>query len=429
VRGWLTSSEASTVPHASSDGQTTYVSAVTPDGRLQRVAILALGTKYAFIGLLSNADVGLASRPILQNEFAEFLRDGEDMRSAACEKCLALDAVATVVSDNILVPAMSRQQVRDIFAGLIPNWSMIPGSGSSDSIRVVARKEGSGTLDAFREAFMELDGKTAGIAAYAKYVDGSEDISEHMRIPSSIGFVSFVYARSKTNPNAPRAVAISDVDIQPGGRLVPLRPVLPQQDTIGAEGYLGSRRVFAYVRARPRNVRAARLVEFSLSEHGQRIAAEHGFISQTVRVLSSSEAFAYPDTIPDERRLSMNIHFRSNSNELDSKAGADLERLVRYIGALNRSRITIVLRGHADSSGSAAINESLAMERCSAVHRALAAAGLHDGIGVTPASGNPATNHPYLNIASRGYSFQFPIASNQYELGKYRNRRVEVSLV
>ena len=429
VRGWLVSVEKSTVPHASSDGQTTYVSAVMPDGCLQRIAILALGTKYAFIGLRTNADIGLASRPILENEAAEFLRDGEDMRSAACEKILSLDAVAIVVSDNILATAMSRHQVRDIFRGAITNWSAISGSGSSDPIRVVARKQGAGTLDAFRESFMEFGGDRAGFTANAKYVDGSEDISEHMRTPGSIGFVSFVYSRNRGNPHAPRAVAISDVDVQPGGRLVPLQPVLPAEDTIGTECYPGSRRVYAYVRSRSRNARAVKLVEFSVSEDGQRIAAEHGFIPQTLRVLRSSERGVYADTIPNEQRLSINIHFRSNSNQLDSKAEADIERLVRYVGPLNRPKITVVLRGHADSYGSPAGNERLAMERCKTVHRTLAAVWPHNRIAVTSPSGDFASNHGSLTVASHGYGYQFPIASNQYELGRYRNRRVEVSLI
>src|SRR5262249_45070425 len=47
IRGWLKEVEKSTVPHTSSDGQTTHISAVMPDGRLQRVSVLALGSKYA----------------------------------------------------------------------------------------------------------------------------------------------------------------------------------------------------------------------------------------------------------------------------------------------------------------------------------------------------------------------------------------------
>jgi phosphate transport system substrate-binding protein len=414
VRGWLTKGEGTTVPHGSSDGQTTYVSAVMPDGRLQRVTILALGTRYAFIGLRSNADIGLASRPILDNEAAEFLRDGEDMRSALCEKTLSEDAVAIVVADNIVVPTLSRQQVRGVFGGLIAKWSEIAGSGSSDPIRVVARREGAGTLDVFREAFMELGGRTTGFTVDAKYVDGSEDISEYMRTPNSIGFVSFVYARGNANPHGPRAIAISDTDIQTGGRVVPLRAVAPEADTIAAELYPASRRVLAYVHMRPQNPRVAKAVDFFVSEDGQRITAEHGFISQDVRVMPSSQWVSYPDMVTGEERLSVNIHFRTSSNQLDSKAEADLERLIRYIGESKREGRTVLVRGNSDSSGSPTANELLALDRGQSVHRALASAARRHGVT--------------LRIDTRGYSCQFPIASNQYGIGRFKNRRAEIAL-
>ncbi|MFN7176211.1 MAG: OmpA family protein [Thermaurantiacus sp.] len=68
--------------------------------------------------------------------------------------------------------------------------------------------------------------------------------------------------------------------------------------------------------------------------------------------------------------------------------------------------------GHTDNVGSAAVNQRLSEERAQTVANALGAFGVQQA-----------------RIATRGYGFTLPVASNDTEAGRAQNRRVEIRLV
>lgn len=99
--------------------------------------------------------------------------------------------------------------------------------------------------------------------------------------------------------------------------------------------------------------------------------------------------------------------FETGKAQLKAGAVNRLQPLVSYLkGNPDKS---VIIEGHTDSTGSAATNERLSLERAQAVRDYLVGEGVEPG-----------------RIAARGMGEQFPVASNDTPSGRQQNRRVEV---
>lgn len=107
------------------------------------------------------------------------------------------------------------------------------------------------------------------------------------------------------------------------------------------------------------------------------------------------------------KRVSLDFRFRKSSAELDSRALRDLDRLVAYLRDRDQSRLTLV--GFSDARGGAHQNLKLSQERASRVADELGARGVQA-----------------VEVQAMGDAL--PVASNETEVGRERNRRVEVWL-
>jgi phosphate transport system substrate-binding protein len=108
-------------------------------------------------------------------------------------------------------------------------------------------------------------------------------------------------------------------------------------------------------------------------------------------------------------RLSLTFRFRPNRSTLDAKSVRDLDRVLRFVARPENRGREIVLLGFSDSVGSAAANEKLSADRAREVGSQLGMRGLRirETLGLGPA---------------------MPVASNETEVGKNKNRRVEIWL-
>jgi phosphate transport system substrate-binding protein len=134
-----------------------------------------------------------------------------------------------------------------------------------------------------------------------------------------------------------------------------------------------------------------------------------GFIPQLIsaeKVDAQAEAPSdYKLLTQQAQRLSFSFRFRTGSNELDSKAVRDFYRLVNYLS--KNSGKSVYLLGHTDSQGGASQNLLLSKNRALKVSEQLKLSGIS-----------------IKQIYAMGSSL--PIASNEDEFGRNRNRRVEV---
>ncbi|MCL2440498.1 MAG: phosphate ABC transporter substrate-binding protein [Treponema sp.] len=83
--------------------------------------------------------IGMSSRELTPAEQGKGLR----------EIIVAIDGIAVIVNSNNPVSNLSVDQIRDIYTGVITDWSQV--GGRAGRIAVISREEGSGTRGAFEE--------------------------------------------------------------------------------------------------------------------------------------------------------------------------------------------------------------------------------------------------------------------------------------
>lgn len=136
-------------------------------------------------------------------------------------------------------------------------------------------------------------------------------------------------------------------------------------------------------------------------ETPQQIAIQQPVLSEDTEVIT-----------PEERRtLEVKIPFSLGSSELTPESLAFIEnRLVPVLK--NHPEFTLHITGHSCTTGDRAINEKISLERAQSIRKVLI------GYGV-----------PENRVVATGMDFQKPIASNDTEEGRQKNRRVEFELI
>ena len=373
-------------------GARTDLSAITAafDNKLVSIEIAANGSATAFSGLAAGTcDVGMSSRAVEESEVSTLVeRDLGDLRLPGAEHVIALDGIAVVVHPSNPVRSLDRATLHDIYAGKIENWSVLGGKDAP--IRLLSRDGKSGTFDTFKHLVLGKDALSAKAVLFGENDTLSDKVASD---PDAIGFVGLAYVR------AARALAVSE-------RGAP--PMLPTQFTVATEGYMLSRRLYLYSLPKPRTPWVSELISYVLSQRAQQVTSHSGFVDLGV----TSSRFAcdaqctpeYAASVGGAERISIDFRFRQGSNEPDSRAARDLDRLVAYLHVHPQAKLRLL--GFADALGSAPINQKLSLERARAVAHELAMRGVH-----TP--------------VVKGLGSQMPVASNDTDTGKQRNRRVE----
>ncbi len=362
-------------------------------GRPLHFRISSHGTHTGFTAMQQGkADMVAASRPITQSE-ADALNGQADLRNPKAEHVIGVDGLAIITHPSNPLRSLDTSQLADLFAGRIRDWSEL--GAHKGPIHLYARDENSGTWDTFRSLVLERHQLT--LDARAKRFESSEQLADQVAAdPQGIGFVSLRYVRNA------HAVAISA-----GNRL---RSMLPTTELVASEDYPLSRRLYLY--APPgRNEWAQALADFAESDEGQQIVADQGFVPQKVLPMPVKETAGMPPTyielVRNARRLNTTFRFADGSAELDSKALRDVERVVEYLQSHDKLDSKVVLVGFDARQGSSNKAQLISRLRAIAVQRQLAEAGVlvRDNLGMGDA---------------------VPVADNQDEDGRLRNRRVEI---
>jgi phosphate transport system substrate-binding protein len=372
------------------DDEVRVLGTLPGDSAAKAIEIHAHGSDTAFADLASGrADIGMASRRIRTDEVAQ-LADVGDMTSPACEHVLGLDGIAVIVNRKNPVRELAKEQIAQIFSGGIGNWLQV--GGANGAIDVYARDDKSGTYDTFRSLVLG----DAALAPVAKRIEDSRKLSESVaRDANGIGFVGLAYVEET------RALAVYEDGAT---------PLLPSPFTVATEDYALSRRLFLYTPAQPQKELTRKFVEFALSQMGQNIVAEVGFVGQNVTAprTAANSTVAGPEDYrrltSGADRLSLDFRFREGSSQLDNKAVADLTRVVTFMTDLHYSGDQLVLMGFADSKEA---TDDLAKDRAQAV----------------------ATQFGQLGVKATnvvGFGSQIAVASNETPEGRQRNRRVEI---
>ncbi|MFO7864196.1 MAG: OmpA family protein [Salinivirgaceae bacterium] len=105
-----------------------------------------------------------------------------------------------------------------------------------------------------------------------------------------------------------------------------------------------------------------------------------------------------------------NIFFKFGKAELETTSYSELHRVMKLLEAYPKLKIEI--SGHTDNKGSLSINKKISTERAKAVVDYLLAQGIEAE-----------------RLTYKGYAYLQPVASNDTEEGRQRNRRVEFKII
>lgn len=168
---------------------------------------------------------------------------------------MAIDGIAVVTNTANKVKDLTVNQVKDIFTGKITNWKEVGGEDAE--IVVVSREEGSGTRDGFQEI---LGFGSEELTKDAQICDGSGNIKTTVEgNENAIAYISFGYLGDTLN------------DLKIGG-------VEANDDNVVAGKYPISRPFLVVNKKDALSDDAKAFVDFIMSDEGQNIVAEEGFI-------------------------------------------------------------------------------------------------------------------------------------------------------
>ncbi|WP_263145746.1 phosphate ABC transporter substrate-binding/OmpA family protein [Pseudomonas sp. RIT-PI-AD] len=377
----------------SADPLVQRVTGKAANGQVAIVEIAGKGSSSGFGALQANgAQLVASARPISASEAALF-KDAGDMHSDGAEQVIALDGLAIVLHPNNPLQQISRQQLAAVFAGEIKTWEELGGKGGA--IMLYAMPADSGSYQTFTESVLAPQGKS--MSAGTILVADSAKLAEAVGLtPQAMGFVGQAYSGKL------KTLAIAETGVPAS---------LPSAAAIGSETYPLSRRLYFYSRPHSADPWAKALLEFTQSPKGQAIVAQHGFIAQTVEASAVAPTAdmpeAYRSLAGEARKLSLHLRFKEDSAKLDSKSMQDLPRLLDYLKQQDKLQRKVVLVGFGDAKADPARTALLSKLRAMEVSRQLG----KNGVIVR-------------DILALGDAL--PVAGNDSEEGRLKNRRVEL---
>ena len=357
--------------------------------------------------LRGQADLWMASRAVRDADLdAMRKRNVPNIPTAAqfqqpgVENVIGLTALAVVVHPRNPVPALTFQQLRDIFAGKSTSWAQVGGPSNlpigiysldvtdSDTDTFCGTILGNPDTQKCVDSFPRLAAPRAGM--------GGEDLADAVAgNPAGIGFVSYSARRSA------RPLPLGNV-CGTG--------VAPSLFKMKAEEYPLVQRLYLYAApGRPLSPAANDFLQFALGPVGQAAIAASGLADQAPGVSDPDYADSRLDTAsnamdggrtrvraPDVRafeaatagadRLSITFRFQAGTNALDSRAEADIARLTDLLHKPNYARASVTLIGFSSTIGDYIGNRQLARERAESIRDRLATANIPNvsAVGIGP---------------------------------------------
>jgi phosphate transport system substrate-binding protein len=196
------------------------------------------------------AQIGMSSRRAKPTEMSAAMAKGVSMKPTI----VAYDGIAVILNAANPVGVLTKRQVEQIFAGDITDWSAV--GGAAGMISIYTRNTSSGTYSDFKALAM----KNRDYATSSQKMAGNEQIvAEVAKNPNGIGYVGLAYMS------------------EPGLKVASIEGIVPSKETVLAKKYPYARPTFYYTNGEPAG-EAARFVEFTLSDAGQKIVSRIGFV-------------------------------------------------------------------------------------------------------------------------------------------------------
>jgi len=209
-------------------------------------------------------DIANASRDMEQSEVERAI---QNTGKKPVKFVVGFDALAVYVNINNPLNKISIEQLADIYGegGKTEKWSQLGiknSNCSNDEIIRVSRQSNSGTYFYFRETLL---GKEKDFKLGSRDLHGSKDVVELVeRTPCAIGYSGMGYATDK--------VKILSISQKMGEETFP-----PSVDAVLDKTYPIARPLEIYSLGEPTG-EVKKYIDWILSEEGQKIVAESGYV-------------------------------------------------------------------------------------------------------------------------------------------------------
>src|SRR6202165_349667 len=196
------------------------------------------------------ADIGMSSRRAKSSEVGAATAKGRTMKPVI----VAYDGIAVIVNSANPVKSLTKKQVAQLFTGDVTDWSAVGGSGGK--ISIYTRNTSSGTYSEFKELAM----KKRDYAGSSQKMAGNEQIAAEVgKNPNGAGYVGMAYTKASAT------------------KVVPIDGAIPSKESILGKAYPYARPTFYYTNGEPTGL-AKQFVDFTISDAGQKIVGQVGFI-------------------------------------------------------------------------------------------------------------------------------------------------------
>lgn len=421
LRGYAEQTNARFEIEATADKAERIGRIIEADGSTRAVIDLqARGSGSAFPAIASGAaTIGVADRRMKDSDVAKIADQGvPDLRDTINETVLGVDGIVLITHKDNPVPNLSADEVSRIWSGEITNWRDL--GGGDYPITVNSFGEGSGDRAVMLDALVRPLGReeTANVTRWKAYQDMVDAV---MADRGGIGFVGRWLART----NDVKLLSVRESC----GLLSP-----PTDFRMKIEGYSLSRRLYAYTKPGRIHPVAKEFLDWTLTPQAQPYIKEANFIDRDLERMrledmgmmlvhtaavepdfNGSQYSAMMRELRNADRLSISFRFNPGSAVLDVESIRNIEGLAARMEAGEFDGQEVMLVGFADSIGDQRRNTQLAQGRANSVQAILRSA-------------LSADTQRRLNITPLSYGELLPLSCNTDDVGRARNRRVEVWL-
>lgn len=356
--------------------------------------------------LRGQADIWMAARPVKESDLEAMRKRGvpnvptlAQFQQPGTENVIGLAALAIIVHAHNPVPSLSIAQLRDIFTGKATSWAQV-GGPSNLPIGVYSPEVSLVTLEVFCSSVMGNNDPQRCADGFPRLAAPRfavlEDIPDAVAgNPAGIGFIDLSMRRSA------RPVALG-TDCGTG--------VEPSVFRIKADEYPLSRRLYLYLAPGRAPTPATKdFLQFALGPVGQGAVTAAGFADLQPgkadpdygndRLDNARDAQdggrtrvrapdlkAFEQAITGADRLSITFRFQAGTDDLDSRAVADIARLAALMQTPAYKDGAVSLIGFSSATGDYVENRNLSRERANAIRDRLMASGIQNvsAIGVGP---------------------------------------------
>jgi phosphate transport system substrate-binding protein len=219
-------------------------------------SIVGGGTGVGITALLEGTtDIAMASRELKTEEKLKFTEAKKDVEVIT----VAYDALAVIINPANKADKLTREQLEKIYTGEIKNWKEV--GGADEKIVVYSRESSSGTYEFFKEEVMDKKNYASDVLsmpATGAIVQAVEQTK------GAIGYVGLAYSTPK--------IKMVSVSYDQGKTFV-----APSVAAAKDKSYPIARPLF-YIFDKTNAAKVKSVVDYILSEQGQKIVTEVGYI-------------------------------------------------------------------------------------------------------------------------------------------------------